>query len=153
MGTVHEHYYEYNTVFVITRVSHSKPARAPTSPPFPCYGKRLLDGDGRDLVVRAQTGSGKTLAYLLPLLQKILAGGDKHVVRAIVLVPTRELCAQVAASLKTLTYYCSEINTSALSVGRTRGEKSEKEILQQEAGLRDRPTIVVASPRGLLMHI
>jgi len=131
----------------IARLGHARPTLVQAK----CLPLALCDG--RDLVVRAQTGSGKTLAYLLPLLQKILAGGDKHVVRAIVLVPTRELCAQVAATLKTLTYYCSEINTSVLSVGRTRGEKSEKEILQQEAGLRDRPTIVVASPRGLLMHI
>lgn len=50
--------------------------------------------------VRARTGSGKTAAFALPLLQKILRRkeaepGLSRGVRAVVLVPTRELCEQV----------------------------------------------------------
>lgn len=50
--------------------------------------------------VRARTGSGKTAAFALPLLQKILRRkaaepGLARGVRAVVLVPTRELCEQV----------------------------------------------------------
>lgn len=53
-----------------------------------------------DVQVRARTGSGKTAAYALPLLQKILRRkeaepGMARGVRALVLVPTRELCNQV----------------------------------------------------------
>ncbi len=47
---------------------------------------------------RARTGSGKTAAYGLPVLQKILhieTTDTRKAVRAIVLVPTRELCEQV----------------------------------------------------------
>ena len=45
---------------------------------------------GRDLIGSAQTGTGKTAAFLLPILQR-LAAGPQHVLRALVLVPTREL--------------------------------------------------------------
>ena len=49
---------------------------------------------GRDLVGSAQTGTGKTAAFLLPILQR-LAGGPPRVLRALILVPTRELAEQV----------------------------------------------------------
>jgi len=50
---------------------------------------------GLDLVAAAQTGSGKTAAFLLPILARLLKG--PRALRALVLVPTRELAAQVAA--------------------------------------------------------
>src|SRR3546814_104619 len=66
---------------------------------------------GKDMLVRARTGSGKTAAYALPLLQKILAEKAQEAqaeVRAVVLVPTRELCRQVEKQVKDLTYYCKD---------------------------------------------
>lgn len=52
---------------------------------------------GKDVVARARTGSGKTLAYLLPMLHRVLATHEsiKGSFKAVVLVPTRELCEQV----------------------------------------------------------
>jgi ATP-dependent RNA helicase RhlE len=52
---------------------------------------------GRDVLAGAQTGTGKTAAFVLPILQNLGApqGGAP---RALVLTPTRELAAQVAAS-------------------------------------------------------
>ena len=47
--------------------------------------------DGRDLIGSAQTGTGKTAAFLLPILQRLKVD-DGHRLRALVLVPTRELC-------------------------------------------------------------
>jgi ATP-dependent RNA helicase DeaD len=55
---------------------------------------------GRDLLAQAATGTGKTAAFALPILQRL--GGDthgKHRTRALVLVPTRELCMQVAEAV------------------------------------------------------
>lgn len=57
---------------------------------------------GRDCLVRARTGSGKTLAYVLPVLHKLLkvkAGmvDSKRQIRAVVLVPSKELCVQASA--------------------------------------------------------
>ncbi|MFI4926481.1 MAG: DEAD/DEAH box helicase, partial [Burkholderiales bacterium] len=52
---------------------------------------------GQDVLGLAPTGSGKTAAFVLPLLQRLLAnhpGGFRRV-RVLVLVPTRELAAQV----------------------------------------------------------
>lgn len=53
---------------------------------------------GRDVCGRAETGSGKTFAFGLPLLAR-LGDGDGSQPRALVLVPTRELAAQVTEAL------------------------------------------------------
>ena len=52
---------------------------------------------GRDLVGVAQTGTGKTAAYALPILQHIARTRSRRQrpVRALVLVPTRELARQI----------------------------------------------------------
>ena len=48
---------------------------------------------GHDVVAAAQTGSGKTAAFVLPILVRLLSG--PRALRALILVPTRELAAQV----------------------------------------------------------
>ncbi len=53
---------------------------------------------GHDLVGAAQTGTGKTAAFLLPILARLL-GGSRGL-RALVLVPTRELAAQVETNAR-----------------------------------------------------
>jgi ATP-dependent RNA helicase DDX56/DBP9 len=133
---------------------------------------------GRDLLVRARTGSGKTLAYCIPVIQKILGrksllaerGDDGEeeedeeendggtAVKGVILVPTRELCNQVAQVLDDLTYYCADqIKVVVLSSSSSGGKKGKKRggesALQQEALLRDRPDIVVATPAGLVTHV
>lgn len=55
---------------------------------------------GRDLVGQAKTGSGKTAAFALPILEKIRLQHRR--LQALVLCPTRELCAQVAGELRRL---------------------------------------------------
>ena len=61
--------------------------------------------DGRDVVAIAHTGSGKTAAYLLPLLDRLATRNAAPIrrrpVRALVLVPTRELVVQVARLAQT----------------------------------------------------
>ena len=56
---------------------------------------------GSDMLGQAATGTGKTAAFALPLLDKLAAGGkaNRGKVRALVLVPTRELAMQVAEAL------------------------------------------------------
>lgn len=59
---------------------------------------------GRDLMASAQTGTGKTAAFTLPLLQHLLDHPVEQPLRklprALVLVPTRELAAQVAENVR-----------------------------------------------------
>ena len=54
--------------------------------------------EGHDLVGAAQTGTGKTAAFLLPILARLLNG--HRALRALVLVPTRELAAQVETNAR-----------------------------------------------------
>ncbi len=59
---------------------------------------------GRDLMAAAQTGTGKTAGFALPLLQRLMMEGPEvasNSVRALVLVPTRELAEQVHESVRT----------------------------------------------------
>jgi ATP-dependent RNA helicase RhlE len=60
---------------------------------------------GRDLLAAAQTGTGKTAAFTLPLLHRLAdsprsGGRPDRTPRALVLVPTRELAAQVSDSVR-----------------------------------------------------
>jgi superfamily II DNA/RNA helicase len=58
---------------------------------------------GRDLMAAAQTGTGKTAGFALPLLQRLTMEGPQvasNSVRALVLVPTRELAEQVFGSFR-----------------------------------------------------
>jgi len=59
---------------------------------------------GRDVMAAAQTGTGKTAGFTLPLLERLMASGNKvraNHVRTLILTPTRELAAQVGESIAT----------------------------------------------------
>ncbi len=66
--------------------------------------------EGKDLFLTAPTGSGKTAAYALPLMQLLVQTslpsgqltGERRRLRALVLVPTRELAMQVESLLRQL---------------------------------------------------
>ncbi len=57
---------------------------------------------GRDVCGIAQTGTGKTFAYLLPCLRQ-LTFSKTRTPQLLIIVPTRELVAQVVQSVKELT--------------------------------------------------
>jgi superfamily II DNA/RNA helicase len=70
--------------------------------PFPIQAATLPDAlAGRDVSGRAPTGSGKTLAFGIPLVVRIGQARPRRP-RALVLVPTRELAAQVHTELVAL---------------------------------------------------
>jgi len=56
---------------------------------------------GKDVLASAQTGTGKTAAFGLPLIER-LAALPRRQTRALILAPTRELAAQIAAHLAEL---------------------------------------------------
>ncbi|ANQ49407.1 DEAD/DEAH box helicase [Flammeovirga yaeyamensis] len=63
-------------------------------------------GSGKDIIGIAQTGTGKTMAYLLPILQN-LKFSNQDDPRVLIVVPTRELVAQVVEEIEALTKYMS----------------------------------------------
>ncbi len=103
---------------------------------------------GADLLGAAQTGSGKTAAFALPLLQQLQLsatqgpGGPRRV-RALVLVPTRELAAQVGEVLRSLAQHLQQPLKVAIVFGGV-------SINPQMLGLRGGADIVVATPGRLL---
>lgn len=100
---------------------------------------------GADLLGAAQTGSGKTAAFALPLLQQLQlsATGGPRRVRALVLVPTRELAAQVGEVLRSLAQHLQQPLKVAIVFGGV-------SINPQMLGLRGGADIVVATPGRLL---
>ena len=94
---------------------------------------------GKDLVGIAQTGTGKTIAYSLPLLQE-LSFSNQNNPRILILVPTRELVAQVVKTLEELTKY-----TTCRIVGVYGGTNMNT----QKIWLQDGADIVVATPGRL----
>ena len=100
---------------------------------------------GADLLGAAQTGSGKTAAFALPLLQQLqlsTTAGPRRV-RALVLVPTRELAAQVGEVLRSLAQHLQPPLKIAIVFGGV-------SINPQMLGLRGGADIVVATPGRLL---
>ena len=94
---------------------------------------------GKDLVGIAQTGTGKTIAYCLPLLQE-LSYSKQNNPRILILVPTRELVAQVVETLEQLTKY---ITCRIVGVYGGTNMNTQKIWLQEGAD------VVVATPGRL----
>jgi ATP-dependent RNA helicase RhlE len=99
---------------------------------------------GADVLAAAQTGSGKTAAFALPLLQFLQHGASTpRKLRVLILVPTRELAQQTAASIRTLAQACPQ----ALKIAALFGGVS---INPQMMDLRGGADLVVATPGRLL---
>mgnify|MGYP002639216924 CR=1 FL=1 len=102
---------------------------------------------GLDVLAGAQTGTGKTAGFTLPLLQRLQDSGPpprRPVVRALILVPTRELAAQVDASVTTYGRYLPY--ESMVIFG---GVNINPQINRLRKGV----DIVVATPGRLLDHM
>ena len=99
---------------------------------------------GRDILAGSQTGTGKTAGFTLPMLQMLAADTTpSRFPRALVLVPTRELAAQVADSVKAYGKYL-RLRTAVIFGGVS--------INPQIDALRRGVDIVVATPGRLLDH-
>ncbi|MDM7943405.1 MAG: DEAD/DEAH box helicase [Hydrogenophaga sp.] len=100
---------------------------------------------GADVLATAQTGSGKTAAYVLPLLQRLLPqiGQAPRRVRALVLVPTRELAAQVGEVVRSMAQHLPGTARTAVVFGGV-------SINPQMLALRGGADVVVATPGRLL---
>ncbi len=102
---------------------------------------------GGDLLATAQTGSGKTTAFVLPLLQRWVAATDKpkrnRPLNTLILVPTRELAAQVRNVVQECAAHLSERPKIVSAVGGV-------SINPQMMALRGGADFVVATPGRLI---
>ncbi|RDA88784.1 hypothetical protein CP533_2368, partial [Ophiocordyceps camponoti-saundersi (nom. inval.)] len=100
---------------------------------------------GKDLVGGAVTGSGKTGAFMIPILNRLFHRPNKvPTTRVVVLTPTRELAMQCHAVATRLASY-TDIKFS-LAVGGL-------SLKTQEAELRRRPDVVIATPGRFIDHM
>jgi superfamily II DNA/RNA helicase len=105
---------------------------------------------GHDVMGAAQTGTGKTAAFSLPLLQRMLKHENsstspaRHPVRALVLLPTRELADQVAQAIKSYAVHTQLRCTVVFG-----GMDMKPQTLELKKGVE----ILVATPGRLLDHI
>jgi superfamily II DNA/RNA helicase len=105
---------------------------------------------GRDVMGAAQTGTGKTAAFSLPLLQRMLPHENgstspaRHPVRALVLLPTRELADQVAQQIALYAKY-TQLRSAVVFGG--------MDMKPQTAELKKGVEVLVATPGRLLDHI
>lgn len=116
------------------------------SNPTPIQSKAIpLALLGKDLVGGAATGSGKTAAFIVPILERLLYRPKKvPTTRVVVLTPTRELAIQCHAVATRLASY-TDI-TFCLTVGGL-------SLKVQEAELRHRPDVVIATPGRFIDHM
>jgi ATP-dependent RNA helicase RhlE len=117
--------------------------------PTPVQQKAIpLILEGRDVLAGAQTGTGKTASFTLPLLQRLAENHDPHQkphnIRALILVPTRELAAQVYESVVTYGKHLP-LHVEAIVGGASIGV--------QTRNLRRGCDIVVATPGRLIDHV
>ncbi|MBK6343093.1 MAG: DEAD/DEAH box helicase [Flavobacteriales bacterium] len=103
----------------------------------------------RDLIACAQTGTGKTAAFLLPLIDVITGYRPKEEgsIRALVVVPTRELALQIDQQMQAIAYYTPI--TSIPLYGGSDGNTFD----QQKQALTSGVEVVVATPGKLLSHL
>ncbi len=105
---------------------------------------------GRDVMAGAQTGTGKTAAFVLPLLQQLLIHANtsfspaRHPVRALIVVPTRELAVQVEESVRAYGRHVALRSTTVYGGMDMQGQTNM---------LRRGVEIVVATPGRLLDHV
>ncbi|MEI8592778.1 DEAD/DEAH box helicase [Photobacterium sp. Hal280] len=99
--------------------------------------------EGQNLIAAAQTGTGKTASFVLPILERLSQGQTqrKKRVRALILVPTRELAMQVEEKV---THYGKHLGLTSLAMY---GGVDEQ---QQKQRLIDGVDVLVATPGRLI---
>ena len=102
--------------------------------------------EGKDIIACAQTGTGKTAAFVLPILEK-LARSDGKGIRALIMVPTRELAVQIDRQIQGFSYFLS-VESIAIYGG---GDPGKWET--QKSALIEGVDIIVATPGKLISHL
>ncbi len=99
--------------------------------------------EGRDVWACAQTGSGKTAAFALPIIERCAAHEAGHPLLALVLVPTRELAAQIAEAFVDFARFAKRKVKMVMAMGGV-------SINPQMMALRGGADVVIATPGRFL---
>lgn len=103
---------------------------------------------GKDIIASAQTGTGKTAAFLLPLIHKILTEPqDHHSIKALVIVPTRELAVQISQALDGMGYFTDVYGIPVYGGGDGDLFNVERKALSSGAD------VVICTPGRMIAHL
>uniref|UniRef100_A0A5K3EX82 ATP-dependent RNA helicase n=2 Tax=Mesocestoides corti TaxID=53468 RepID=A0A5K3EX82_MESCO len=107
-------------------------------------------GHPRDICISAPTGSGKTLTYILPIVH-LLSACKTRVIRAVIILPVRDLAKQVAETIRSL------VVGTPIRVVLLTGEESFTAEQDNVFATHDSkcvpPDIIVCTPGRLVDHI
>ena len=114
----------------------------------PIQSKAIPDAlKKKDILGIAQTGTGKTAAFLLPTMDRIMDTPNDGKVKALIVVPTRELARQIDQAAEGFAYYTG-ITSLAIYGGGT-----GKEFAQEKKALTEGADIVIVTPGRMLSHL
>ncbi|NND93740.1 MAG: DEAD/DEAH box helicase [Flavobacteriales bacterium] len=102
---------------------------------------------GQDIIACAQTGTGKTAAFLIPVLNHIMTTTPKEGVRALIIVPTRELAIQIDNELQGFSYFTSCTSLAVYGGGDGADFDREKKALKEGADF------IIATPGRMKSHM
>jgi superfamily II DNA/RNA helicase len=103
--------------------------------------------EGRDIIACAQTGTGKTAAFLIPVLHRIMSNEPKPGIRALIIVPTRELAIQIDNEIQGFSYFTSCTSLAVYGGGSGSDFDREKRALKEGAD------IIIATPGRMKSHL
>ncbi len=103
--------------------------------------------EGRDIIASAQTGTGKTAAFLLPLIHQILASPPSDGMKALIIVPTRELAIQIDQQMEGLSYFC-QISSIAVY-----GGNDGISFAQEQKALSEGADMIICTPGRMISHL
>ncbi len=103
--------------------------------------------EGRDIIGSAQTGTGKTAAFLLPIINKIISSKSDEHIKALIIVPTRELAIQIDQHMEGLSYFTSVSSIAVFGGGDGASFSREKQALSTGVD------VVVGTPGRLIAHL
>lgn len=102
---------------------------------------------GNDVIACAQTGTGKTAAFLLPIIHQIITSPQSDHIKALIIVPTRELALQINQQVEGFGYFTSVSSLAVYGGGDGQLYETEKSSLKKGVD------IVVCTPGRMISHL
>lgn len=106
--------------------------------------------NNQDIIAAAQTGTGKTAAFLLPIMHKIMESATEDnddQVKALIIVPTRELAVQIDQQMEGLSYFTNVSSIAVYGGGDGSSFTREKQALSTGAKM------IIGTPGRLIAHL